>query len=492
MKVGLLNTLFFLLAMWSVALFAQPGRTHTVERKETAYGIARQYGVDLNALFSLNPWAEKGLHKGDVLRIPDVVSDKKPDPELPDSVDWSEETVEERDRQRPRQRPIPPDWPRDTVRVAVFLPFYEGEKKLGSPQFRLQQVALDCAAGIELALEAERVEGAHFEVRFLDTGSDASGDMLCSELDLAEWSQVDLAIGPLRRSRFEKINSWSKLSGATHVALTDLGEGVLKKHPGVVLPYVQVEARMEGLARHMASRHRGEQVLMLVTDEKSNLEAEDAFRHAWSSLSKGDSLLLLKELSVDARDLGPLRRALSDVRRNILVVPGGKENRSLAARLQTEIQMKGAFDFKLYVDADWMDFDFLDLDMRERVGFTVVDGYFTPADSSSVGVLDPGLSCVQREMVVARGADAGGYGWMAFDVMSEAMRWTAGHGALWSRELADGVRLILAENSGNGHLHRFHWTPSGDAGDGLENRAVRILRQENLKWVEVDQFDLNP
>ena len=58
---------------------AQPGeRTHTVQRKETAFGIAKQYGVDLNALFELNRWAESGIRKGDVLRIPAGVDADSP------------------------------------------------------------------------------------------------------------------------------------------------------------------------------------------------------------------------------------------------------------------------------------------------------------------------------------------------------------------------------------------------------------------------------
>ena len=55
-----------------VQVAAQQQTTHKVLRKETAYGIARTYGVDLNALYDANPWAESGIRKGDVLRIPQI------------------------------------------------------------------------------------------------------------------------------------------------------------------------------------------------------------------------------------------------------------------------------------------------------------------------------------------------------------------------------------------------------------------------------------
>ena len=69
-----------LLGLWSALAWAQPGeRTHTVERKETAYSIAQRYGVDLNRLFELNRWAEGGIRKGDVLRIPGALPAAAPD-----------------------------------------------------------------------------------------------------------------------------------------------------------------------------------------------------------------------------------------------------------------------------------------------------------------------------------------------------------------------------------------------------------------------------
>ena len=62
--------------------WAQEDRIHSVQRKETAYGIARHYGVDLNRLFELNRWAEGGIRKGDTLRIPSVAKEESEIAEL--------------------------------------------------------------------------------------------------------------------------------------------------------------------------------------------------------------------------------------------------------------------------------------------------------------------------------------------------------------------------------------------------------------------------
>lgn len=43
---------------------------HKVKKKETLYGICREYTVDINRLLELNPDAERGIHQGMELRIP--------------------------------------------------------------------------------------------------------------------------------------------------------------------------------------------------------------------------------------------------------------------------------------------------------------------------------------------------------------------------------------------------------------------------------------
>lgn len=499
--------------------WSQTRVTHTVERKETAYGIARTYGVDLNALFELNPWAEGGIRKGDVLKIPavgrsapvvsappagDGAQPSRPIPSspkrdsLPETAGPGMPAVLERvargevDEQPMPRRPVPPTFPDDTLRVAVFLPFFSGQDSLGRQELRLRDIALDCAAGIRLALDTGRRVGAHIDVRFLDTGPDSSGGMLCSERDLKQFGgPVDLAIGPLKRSKFVEVLRWQGMEDAVCLALTDLGEGLGRNEPGVLMPFVPVRKRMEALARHVASRHRGERVLFLATGDIRNLDAEDAFRKAWALETEGDSLLFMSEVAVDSKGLGSLRDSLSDVRRNVLVVPGGKANRSLAGVLQTEIQLGDTMDFVLYADESWRSFDFLDPEVRERIGFTVVDGGGSLPDSSVFGPLDSTHFCLAQRMTQLRGGHCGTFGWMAHDATVDALGWGVGHGAAWPRMMSAGAWLVHPVGEACNGLHRFQWHPIDGAGSGLVNGAVRVLTQRGYQWVEVDRFGVS-
>ena len=507
-----------LLGLWSAFAWAQPAeQTHTVQRKETVYGIARQYGVDLNQLLDLNRWAEGGIRKGDVLRIPradavvtpapaDTVSpqldadkapqetgvhdvtpvrDLTPPSANREGVPEKKPVVEE---PRSRRRPVPPHWPDDTVRVVVFLPFSAGEDSLSRQAVRLRDIAQDCVAGIRLALDSGRWLGADVDVRFLDTGLDTAGVMLSGPEDLDfGGAPVDIAVGPLRRPALKAVREWPGMGEAVHLALTDLGTGLAKGAPGLLVPYTRDAERMATLAQHVAALHPGERVMMLASGDIRNLEAEDAFRKGWTE-AKVDSTTTLVEVEVSSRALGSLRDSLSDVRRNILVVPGGKASRSFAGVLQTEIQLGDTMDFLLYADGSWRTFDFLDAALRDRVRMTVADGTGSRPDSSAVaGGMSDSLFAVQsRRMGVLRGGAVSQYGWLAHDALRDVLAWTAAHGRTWPRRLAEGEDLVAPFRDDVGAMYRFDWSAMYGQGGGLVNAATRLLRQENLRWIEIE------
>ncbi len=47
---------------------------YKVKRKDSLYGIAKSYGITVDDIIKYNPWAEKGIKKKDILRIPDMQS----------------------------------------------------------------------------------------------------------------------------------------------------------------------------------------------------------------------------------------------------------------------------------------------------------------------------------------------------------------------------------------------------------------------------------
>ena len=85
----------------------------------------------------------------------------------------------------PRARPVPPHWPGRHRPGGGSVAVLGRPGQLGRQAERLREIALDCAAGIRLALDTGRWLGTHVEVRFLDTGLDTAGVMLSAPEDLA-------------------------------------------------------------------------------------------------------------------------------------------------------------------------------------------------------------------------------------------------------------------------------------------------------------------
>jgi LysM repeat protein len=65
--------LALLLFVGATSIYAQQ-KTHTVQAKETVYGISKQYGISQSELYKANPKIEQnGIHPGDLLVIPGKV-----------------------------------------------------------------------------------------------------------------------------------------------------------------------------------------------------------------------------------------------------------------------------------------------------------------------------------------------------------------------------------------------------------------------------------
>src|SRR5690554_2479081 len=60
---------------------------HTVQKKETLYGISRIYGCTVDELITLNPGVENGLSIGEEIKVPTAETAKKPSPPVTDTVD---------------------------------------------------------------------------------------------------------------------------------------------------------------------------------------------------------------------------------------------------------------------------------------------------------------------------------------------------------------------------------------------------------------------
>jgi len=69
--------------------------THVVQKKETLFGISRQYNCSVESILALNPESEKGLQIGQSLKIPVDGSVQTPESTAPSNDDFTQEKAKE-------------------------------------------------------------------------------------------------------------------------------------------------------------------------------------------------------------------------------------------------------------------------------------------------------------------------------------------------------------------------------------------------------------
>lgn len=160
---------------------------HVVKRGDTIYGVARKYGMSTDYLVRLNPWANEGIHEGQILKITDdapITNDAKtsqiavaPSSEYaPSSL--SEPAIFVETSSTIESNPttdfvhtedvVGVDACQDTLQVAVLLPFMLGE----DTQSRTTQLYTEFFKGMLMAADTLRNDGLQLvNFNFLDTES---------------------------------------------------------------------------------------------------------------------------------------------------------------------------------------------------------------------------------------------------------------------------------------------------------------------------------
>jgi lysM domain-containing protein len=194
-------------------------------RKETLYGISKQFGVSINEIIEANPYAQDGIKKGDILQIPvveenipktsgsDILHIVKPKETIYGISKQYNITKEDLLRANPKlenglmigdtilitsSSPQPTTTPTDnnaivqkaTYRIAYMLPFSAEEDKNSTNIDRF----IEFYRGSLLAMEKIKEQGISLEVYTFDTqlGTTKINDILKNGIP----KTVDMIIGP--------------------------------------------------------------------------------------------------------------------------------------------------------------------------------------------------------------------------------------------------------------------------------------------------------
>jgi len=493
-------------------------QTHTVQPKETLYGIARQHGVDLNALLEANPAAEQGLQPGMVLVLPTA---GQPVPTAPPLVDPDARdslarhpvaagetlfsiaarygvTVEALQAANPglgaalrvgQPLRIPgtaapptseavdpaslaPPPRRDverTLHVVASLPFTlhadtaAGGVPAESKVARLREVAMEMQQGLVWAAEVLGDAGVKVDLEVLDSEEVGGG---WRPIPMAKLKAADAVVGPLQRDRLEVALKLSAGTGvrAEHWVMTPqpLTLGVAGGHARFTSE--PLERGMEALGNFTAQYHHRDRVLVLLTGGK-DAALEQAFLRGFREEARSTGATC-DTLRVSERFASGLRESLSRTRLNVLVVPAGSPARSMLAQLQTELSRLSDLRIRLVVHPDVRDFEFIEPAFADRVHLTL------PVLAEPDWTSPAALATLPRYRT-AYGTDPGPYARSAFD----AVLATA------------ALKGIVLPSTLVPWSHRYVWSP---VTGGHVHSGWYVIRLCNGVWLSTDEPCLPP
>jgi len=488
---------------------------HTVARKETLFGIARNYGVDVNVLLQRNPEAQTGLREGMTIVVPVAGNVQgQPDavtrPAAPENIvehtvkqgetlyalgqlyGVAPEAIQKANGGLPEglkaggvvRIPLPPgakaplvpapEAPRTGERITVtyLLPFSisRNDSVMALPTddprfYEATRIATQFWAGARIALDSLQRSGVNAEVRLVDMGDDAR--TWNAALKKAEITGSELFIGPFHRSAIEQL---ARTTSVPIVCPVPQSNKVILGNPTVskVTPTRSDLVRHSG--RFVGTRYARENIVLLCPDLPAEKEMQDqmarAVRDALAGRSERlrDSALVAKP---GRRELGDLVSKLDANRLNVLLAPG--EDVEYVTTLVSKLKpLASKYKIMLVGLETWQKMETVATTDLELLGFHFAAASFADPDDAAVQAFTRAFRERYRN-------DVDEYALLGFDVTMASVKALSDGGP--------GGLMDRMANSAQSPLHMgFRMTRTGPE-NGYRNEYAVMLKQEDLRLV---------
>ncbi|MFO0362061.1 MAG: LysM peptidoglycan-binding domain-containing protein [Flavobacteriales bacterium] len=321
----------------------QGNKKHIVAQGETLFGISRQYSVPVDAITAANPGVETaGLKPGQVLNIPVRALPLEPGPD--------------------DQTPLNPEKPfgpvaisggvKESYKIGLILPFMTSPVDtvgLTPRERRLQTVAFQMFRGAMIATDTLKAQGLNADVYSYDLAdSKSAAATLCK---LEEMKDMDVLIGPAFRDPLAEVARWAGETGTHVVCPVPQANKVLLNALNMSKAYPSELTMWEGLGRFISKRHRSDNVILCTTNEVEDLKRIQAFRGAYYR-ERGDSV---SEFEIKNRSIAGITKRLKPAGTNVVVVPSA--DRLLLTTMFKEL---GSNNTVVYGTEEWEEINLIE------------------------------------------------------------------------------------------------------------------------------------
>ena len=254
-SVFLLSNLFSLGQTRDTIINDKPYIIHTVQPRETLYGISRIYNAELNDLVIHNPKVIQGLHIGFQLIVPQQLKRQNSliglQSEMNDSFVFEGDKTVVNDSLNIEEFSDTStvnmfnDGP--IIKMALLLPFYLDENDtlalVDNSIYSKSKIALDYYFGLQLALDTLEKLGYNIHLKVYDIPTDSVLDTL---LNTQVLNDRDVIIGPLYNRQFNELVDFYKYEKRkkliSPLSYKQVSGNYTNSYQVVPIPQIQVNA----------------------------------------------------------------------------------------------------------------------------------------------------------------------------------------------------------------------------------------------------------
>ena len=231
---------------------------HIVQKGETLYGIANQYGTNVAELKKMNPALTDNLQLGQQLKVPKV--------NIIETIEKKENTITFECGITDKQ---------ETYNIAVMIPFYlDHSYEIDTGEFNILSDAyrsftfIQFYEGVQLALDSIKKTGYSSIVHVYDVADDTS--IIESLLKKPEFTSMNLIIGPLFSNSFTVVSKWASTNKVNIVNPFTNRSDILSGNPFSfkILPSLQSEANQ--IVDFINNNYPVSNILIVYNDKESS------------------------------------------------------------------------------------------------------------------------------------------------------------------------------------------------------------------------------
>lgn len=443
---------------------AKSYQIHKVKQQETAFGIAKMYGISIADLEKMNPEIKLGLKTGMELKVyPAPV--KRPNVKVANSDSTSAPQISTQilEKENNSCKELSKKLQSRKIQIALLLPFYLPAGEDLNPKAR---IGLDFYAGAKLALDSLKKEGFTVSANVFDISNDSSS--VDDILKNPSFAKSDLIIGPLYSSAFIRIAEYAKKKNIPAVSPFSQSDALLADKSNVIKVTPDAISQAQHCGPELKKLHPNAHFYLVRNNNEKDKEIADAIK---------TSLLVSGAISTESfhettfSSVSDLLSMLSESSENIIIFPSTVQiqvidfiARLSSGRLGKRITLVGL--------NDWNNYENIEFDHLNNLNFTFLAPSNSNFKSQEAQIFK---SRLKKEFK----GEPTFYSFQGFDVTYFFTKQAAKYGDSMLKCLPQ-IPLVCGFNS------CYHFDKIGEH-DGYENQFNYIIKMDDFELKRLNQ-----